>query len=79
MAAVNGAVIITVVLLGSLIVLSWIHLGHGRHPVFLFLCTLMLFQGGRLIVFCLTGTSLQEVAQPMQVHLYQFSPSAPAG
>jgi hypothetical protein len=48
----NAAVVLTVFLLASLIVLSWIHLGQGRHPVFLFLCTLMLFQGGRLIAFC---------------------------
>lgn len=43
---VNGAVVLTVALLASLIALSWVHLGQGRHPAFLFLCTLMLFQGG---------------------------------
>ena len=53
----NAAVVITVLLLATLIVLSWIHLGHGRHPVFLFLCTLMLFQGGRLVAFCLGSIS----------------------
>jgi hypothetical protein len=51
--SINAAVVLTVLLLGWLIVLSWIHLGQGRHPVFLFLCTLTLFQGGRLIAFCL--------------------------
>jgi hypothetical protein len=51
--SVNAAVVLTFALLASLIVLSWIHLGQGRHPVFLFLCTLMLFQGGRLIAYCL--------------------------
>ena len=50
---VNGAVVLTVVLLISLIVMSWVHLGQGRHPCFLFLCTLLLFQGGRLIAYCL--------------------------
>jgi oligosaccharide repeat unit polymerase len=50
---VNGAVVLTVILLAALVVLSWIHLGQGRHPVFLFLCTLTLFQGGRLIGYCL--------------------------
>ncbi|HVO63231.1 MAG TPA: O-antigen polysaccharide polymerase Wzy [Terriglobales bacterium] len=50
--SINAAVVLTVLLLGSLIALSWIHLGHGRHPVFLFLCTLTLFQGGRLIAYC---------------------------
>ena len=71
---VNGAVVLTVLLLTSLIVLSWVNLGHGRHPVFLFLCTLMFFQGGRLLVFCLGGGDLMEVAEPMQVHLYQNLP-----
>ena len=55
--AVNGAVVLTVVLLATLIVMSWINLGHGRHPCFLFLCTLMLFQGGRLIAYCLGSIS----------------------
>src|SRR3974390_3471017 len=49
----EGAMVLTVGLLASLIVLSWVHLGRGRHPVFLFLCTLMLFQGGKLIAYCL--------------------------
>ena len=53
----NGAVVLTVLLLTTLIVLSWIHLGQGRHPCFLFLCTLMLFQGGRLIAYCLGSLS----------------------
>jgi len=66
---VNGAVVLTVALLTTLIVLSWIHLGQGRHPVFLFLCTLMFFQGGRLLAFCLGG-----VAQPMRVQLMQPEP-----
>jgi len=48
---VNAAVVLTVALLTTLIVLSWIHLGQGRHPCFLFLCTLMFFQGGRLLMF----------------------------
>jgi oligosaccharide repeat unit polymerase len=52
---VNGAVVLTVVLLATLIVLSWIRLGQGRHPALLFLCALMLFQGGRLIGYCLGG------------------------
>jgi len=50
---VNGAVVLTVLLLATLIVLSWVHLGQGRHPAFLFLCTLMLFQGGKLLAYCL--------------------------
>ena len=51
--SIDAAVVLTVFILGSLIVLAWIHLGQGRHPVFLFLCSLMFFQGGRLIGDCL--------------------------
>ncbi len=47
---VNAAVVITVILLSSLIILSWINLGEGHHPVFLVLGTLTLFQGGRLSI-----------------------------
>ena len=54
---VNGAIVLTVVLLATLIVSSWVSLGHGRHPCFIFLCTLMLFQGGRLVAFCLGSIS----------------------
>ncbi len=61
---VNAAVVLTALLLISLIVLSWINLGHGRHPVFLFLCTLTLFQGGRLIGYCLGAEP-----EPMRVAL----------
>ena len=53
----NGAIVLTVALLTALIVMSWVHLGKGRHPCFLFLCTLTLFQGGRLIAYCLGSLS----------------------
>jgi oligosaccharide repeat unit polymerase len=66
---VNGAVVLTVVLLTTLIVQSFIHLGQGRHPVFLFLCTLMLFQGGRLIAYCFGAES-----DPMRVVIMTSAP-----
>ena len=66
---VNGAVVLTVVLLTTLIVQSFIHLGQGRHPVFLFLCSLTLFQGGRLIGYCFGVQS-----EPMQVVLMTPTP-----
>ncbi len=40
-------------LLLSLTGLSWIRFDSGRHPCFLFLCLLTLFQAGRLILFCM--------------------------
>jgi hypothetical protein len=66
---VNAAIVLTVLLLGSLIVLSWIHLGQGRHPVFLFLCTLMLFQGGRLLAYCLGAEP-----EPLRIELLTANP-----
>jgi hypothetical protein len=69
--SVNGAVVLTVLLLISLIVLSWVNLGHGRHPCFLFLCTLTLFQGGRLIAYCLGSFS-----DPLQIDLLVGAPFA---
>ncbi|HEY4930982.1 MAG TPA: O-antigen polysaccharide polymerase Wzy [Terriglobales bacterium] len=66
---VNGAVVLTVLLLTTLIILSWVHLGQGRHPVFLFLCTLMLFQGGRLVAYCLGS-----IPDPFMVEVMVDSP-----
>ena len=66
---VNGAVIVTVAVMVSLIVLAWFRFDGGRHPCFLFLCTLMLFQGGRLLAYCFGG-----VAHPLQVQLMQDEP-----
>ena len=68
---VNGAVVLTVVLLTSLIVMSWVNLGQGRHPCFMFLCTLMLFQGGRLIGYCLGS-----ISDPLMVEVMVDSPFA---
>ncbi len=60
----NGAAVLTVLLLASLIGLSWKRLGEGRHPCFLFLCSLLFFQGGRLIAFC-----FGELDDPLQIEL----------
>lgn len=48
----NGAAFLVALLLASLVVLAWKRFDQGRHPCFLFLCTLMLFQGGRLLTYC---------------------------
>ncbi len=50
---VNGAVILCVGIFLTLILLSWRRFDQGRHPCFLFLCTLTLLQGGRLLAYCL--------------------------
>lgn len=53
----NSAAVLTILLLGALIVLAWNRFNQGRHPCFLFLGTLMLFQGGRLLSYCVGGES----------------------
>jgi len=71
---VNGAAVLTVILLTTLLVLSWTHLGQGRHPCFLFLCVLLLFQGGRLIAYCagyITDPLAVEVIRPFPFSLTQ--------
>ena len=49
----NGAVVLTAVLLVGLLLLAWCRFNQGRHPCFLFLGTLLLLQGGRLLAYCL--------------------------
>jgi oligosaccharide repeat unit polymerase len=68
----NGAVIVMVVLLTSLIILSWIHLGQGRHPCFLFLCTLMLFQGGKLLAYMVGAEPDPMLVQSMGVNPFSI-------
>jgi oligosaccharide repeat unit polymerase len=65
----NGAVILVALLLSCLVVLSWKHFDQGRHPCFLFLCALLLFQGGRLVGYC-----LGKAANPLQVDLLRSYP-----
>ena len=60
----NGAAVLTVLLLSTLIVLAWNRFDQGRHPCFLFLCALMFFQGGGLLAYCL-GTDMD----PLRVGL----------
>jgi hypothetical protein len=65
----NQAGVLTVLLLSLLIVLAWNHFDQGRHPCFLFLCTLLFFQGGRLIGFCLGVTP-----DPFAIELFTPAP-----
>jgi len=66
---VNGAVVLTVAVLASLIALAWFRFDGGRHPCFLFLCTLLFFQGGRLLAY-----SLGADVEPMRVELMGLVP-----
>ncbi len=65
----NQAGVLTVLLLSLLIVLAWKRFDQGRHPCFLFLCTLLLFQGGRLIGFCFGVTP-----DPLVIDLFTPAP-----
>ena len=65
----NGAVVVTVLLLSTLIVLAWSRFDQGRHPCFLFLCTLMFFQGGRLLTYCFGAQDY-----PLRVRVLTYYP-----
>jgi oligosaccharide repeat unit polymerase len=65
----NGAAVLVALLLASLLVLAWKRFDQGRHPCFLFLCTLLLFQGGRLVGYC-----LGKATNPLQVDLLRSHP-----
>ncbi len=65
----NGAVVLTVLLLSSLILLAWKRFDQGRHPCFLFLCVLLLFQGGRLLAYCFGAET-----EPMRIRLMVYRP-----
>jgi len=51
----DGAAVVTLLLLLSLIGLAWKRFDGGRHPCFFFLCMLTLFQAGRLLAYCAGG------------------------
>ena len=65
----NGGAILTVLLLAMLIVLAWKRFNQGRHPCFLFLCTLMFFQGGRLLTYCFGAQD-----SPLRVRVLTYYP-----
>ncbi|MGB7553401.1 MAG: O-antigen polysaccharide polymerase Wzy [Candidatus Korobacteraceae bacterium] len=60
--SINAAVVLGTALLVGLSVLAWYRFDAGRHPCFLFLGMLMLFQGGRLVAYCLGW-----LANPFQI------------
>jgi hypothetical protein len=60
--SLNGAIWITLALLVGMLFLSWKRFDGGRHPCFLFLGMLLIFQGGRLV-----GFAAGMVKEPMQI------------
>jgi hypothetical protein len=69
----NGAIVITAGLLFAIVVRAWSTFDGGRHPAFLFLCSLALFQGGRLFGYCL---GLCE--HPLRIELMTAMPFNPS-
>jgi hypothetical protein len=67
----NQAAVLTLGLLLSLTGLAWIRFDGGRHPCFLFLCTLTLFQAGRVMAYCAGGVT--DMFQVTLMTSYPFS------
>jgi oligosaccharide repeat unit polymerase len=65
----KGGVVVTTLLLASLIVLAYKRFDQGRHPCFLFLGMLMLFQGGRLLTYCLGSEP-----DPLRIRVQTYFP-----
>lgn len=69
----EGAEVLTALMLVSLIGLAWKRFDGGRHPCFFFLCTLTLFQAGRLLAYCAGGES--DIFHVTLLTWYQFGVS----
>src|SRR5581483_10035392 len=59
---IDVAIVLSTLFLTALTSLAWLRFDRGRHPCFLFLGTLLLFDDGRLIGYCLGQT-----ADPLQI------------
>jgi hypothetical protein len=68
----EGAVVATAGFLIAILIRAWQAFDGGRHPAFLFLCSLSLFQGGRLFGYCF---GLCE--HPLRVELMTSTPFDP--
>lgn len=72
----SGCVLLAAAMLTALVFLSWKRFNGGRHPCFLFLGMLLVFQGGRLL-----GYSFGLLRHPMEIVVSTAEPiriSAPA-
>lgn len=65
----DGCVTLCVLLLATLLTLAWRRFDGGRHPCFLFLAMLLVFQGGRLV-----GSLVGSVRMPMRIELATVIP-----
>lgn len=74
----DGAAVLTLTLLLSLIVFAWKRFDGGRHPCFLFLCLLALFQGGRLIAYFAGQTTDIARIELMTAYPFDVSPEVTA-
>ena len=66
----NQAAALTLLILISLVGLSWRRFDGGRHPCFFFLCMLTLFQGGRLLAYF--SGSAAEIFRVSLLTVYPF-------
>jgi hypothetical protein len=62
--SLTGCICLSVILLTGLVLLAWRRFDGGRHPCFLFLATLLVFQAGRLV-----GSLFGVVQEPMRIDL----------
>jgi oligosaccharide repeat unit polymerase len=67
------AAVVTACLLLTIIARAWKAFDGGRHPAFLFLCSLTLFQAGRLFGYC-----LGLVEHPLRIELMTSTPFDPS-
>ena len=70
---VDFQIYLTVAFLLALLVLCWRSTGGGVHPSFLFLVLLLLFQGGRLIAFCISPDQVQPLQMASSNGLFDTS------
>ena len=71
--SLDAAAVLTTCLLLTIVIRAWNRFDGGRHPAFLFLCSLTLFQAGRLFGFCL---GLLE--HPLRIELMTSTPFDPS-
>jgi hypothetical protein len=74
--ATGPQIVFTISFLSLLLALSWLNFRQGMHPVFLFMGLLVLFQGGGLIAYVLSGGT----SDPLLIYLAEtpFNVSAAA-